>query len=285
MARKVVAAICVSGIHTLATDEAFGASADPHTLVNTSNAVLDPLGCVDLNSGYAITTSDVNKWPCVKVSRGAGTLNHIPRFPNLLGKLLKVTVDLSAVGCRWNLAFQMVDSLANGGNYCDGQSANPCVEVDFMEANEHVWGTTLHAGSVQGGWKGGYAKGFGGDRQGMWNYGRNSGNVNTKHPIDLNIGFPTDSAGNLKYLFIGLYQDGDTHPKATMTLNGGGMAEVSKAIRRGMLPGFSLWHVGATNWFDGPNCNYDYPSNPAFFSNWQLVDDLGSLASDSEIVV
>lgn len=236
-----------------------------------------PPGCVDLNSGYALTTNDINQWPCVIISRNAGTLNHIPRWPNLLGKTIKVTVDLSAVGCRWNVAFQMVDSLANGGNYCDGQSGKhggkPCVEVDFMEANEHVWGTTIHAGSEQGGWQNGYAKGYGGNRQGMWNYGVNGGNVNTKHPIDLNIGFPVDSNGNLKSIFIGLYQDGDTHPKATMTLDGGGMAEVGNAIRRGMLPGFSLWHVGEVDWWDKPNCNYDYPSNPATLSKWQLVDN------------
>lgn len=115
----------------------------------------------------------------------------------------------------------------------------------------------------------------------FWNYGVNGGNVNTKHPIDLNIGFPVDSNGNLKSIFIGLYQDGDTHPKATMTLNGGGMAEVGNAIRRGMLPGFSLWHVGETNWWDKPNCNYDYPSGSASFSNWQLVDN----AAETHVMV
>merc|ERR1719193_1359734 len=114
---------------------------------------LDRADCVDLNSGFAINSSDPNAWPCVKVSYGAGTWTNIPKFPNLLGKTLKVTLDLSAVGCRFVLAFQMVDSDHAGGKYCDGQSGDPCVEVDFMEANEHVWGTTIHAGAVQGGWK------------------------------------------------------------------------------------------------------------------------------------
>jgi hypothetical protein len=197
----------------------------------------------------------------------------------MLGKTLKVTVDLSAVGCRWNLAFQAVDGKANGGNYCDGNCQPSgrcpfnCVELDFMEANQHVWGTNIHAGNGAGGWNNGYAKGYGGDRSGMWNYGPYGGNVNTKIPIDLNVGFPKDGNGDLASLFIGMYQGGDPHPKATMSLNdGGGMHQVSDAIRAGLLPGFSLWHVGSTNWYDGPNCNYDYPSGDAYFYNWQLVD-------------
>jgi len=236
---------------------------------------LDGAECVDMDSGHAITSSDPNAWPCVKVSYGAGTWTNIPKFPNLLGKVLKVTLDLSAVGCRFNLAFQMVDSDHAGGKYCDGQSGDPCVEVDFLEANEHVWGTTIHAGAVQGGWKGGTAGGFGGDRHGMDGYGVHAGGVDTSVPIDVNWAFPTDRDGNLKHIFVAFYQHGSYTPRATFTVGAGqDLHQVADALRRGMTPGFSYWSTGAggVSWFDQPNCNYYYPGQPAYFSNWQLLD-------------
>jgi hypothetical protein len=235
--------------------------------------------CVDLNSGHAITTTDINQYPrCIKVSLGAGTTNVIPRWPNLLGKTIKVTLDISKVGCRNVLAFQMVDS--KGGPYCDGSGkfGPTCAEIDFLEANEHVWGSTIH--DAEGGYPGGYAKGYGGNRQGLWNYGPGGVNVDTSYPIDLNIAFPTDSNGNLQYIFFGMYQKGDTHPKATFTLGEGhNLQELTDGIRRGMLPGFSYWHepAGGLDWFDKNNCNYDYPGAPAYFSNWQVVDNVEGL--------
>jgi len=248
---------------------------DTDSTISTFNAS----NCVDLNSGYAFKDNDINSWPCVKVSRGAGTLNHIPRLGNILGKTWKVTVDISKVGCRNVLAFQMVDSLHNGGNYCDGQSPDPCVEIDFMEANEHVWGSTIHAGDVPGGWKGGSAKGYGGNRQGLWNYGVDQANVNTRYPIDVNFGFPTDGNGNLKYILVAMFQFGNTSPKAVFTLDGINLQETSDAIRRGMLPGFSYWNtdVNGVDWYDKNQCNYWYPGAPAYFSNWQLVDSAMTL--------
>eukprot|EP00929_Paragymnodinium_shiwhaense_P113491 TRINITY_DN81787_c0_g1_i1.p1 TRINITY_DN81787_c0_g1~~TRINITY_DN81787_c0_g1_i1.p1 ORF type:complete len:278 (+),score=56.13 TRINITY_DN81787_c0_g1_i1:102-935(+) len=246
---------------------------------------LDYSNCVDLDQGHAIHSGDPNQWPCVKVSNGAGTWTNIPKFPNLLGKTLKVTVDLSAVGCRMNLAFQMVDSGHAGGRYCDGQSGSPCVEVDFMEANEHVWGSTIHAGAVHGGWKGGTAEGYGGDRSGMWNYGPNAANVNTKVPIDVNWGFPTDGNGNLKGIWVSFYQYGSTTPKASFMVGGGqDLHEVTDALRRGMTPGISYWDTGAGGqpWFDQPNCNYHYPGQPAYFSKWMLVD--GALDMETVLV-
>eukprot|EP00449_Zooxanthella_nutricula_P045853 CAMPEP_0198609932 /NCGR_PEP_ID=MMETSP1462-20131121/156645_1 /TAXON_ID=1333877 /ORGANISM="Brandtodinium nutriculum, Strain RCC3387" /LENGTH=277 /DNA_ID=CAMNT_0044341739 /DNA_START=31 /DNA_END=864 /DNA_ORIENTATION=- len=245
---------------------------------------MDYADCVDLDSGHAINSSDPNAWPCVRVSYGAGTWTNIPKFPNLLGKTLKVTLDLSAVGCRFVLAFQMVDSDHAGGQYCDGQSGDPCVEVDFMEANQYVWGTTIHAGAVQGGWKGGIAGGYGGDRRGMDGYGVHAANVDTAVPIDVNWGFPTDGDGNLKYIFVGVYQHGSYTPKATFTVGAGqDLRDVTDALRRGMTPGFSYWSTGAGGvpWFDQPNCNYRDQDQPAYFSNWQLL----SGALDMEIVL
>jgi len=242
--------------------------------VRLNGTASPPSGCVDLDQGHAFKSNDVNTWPCVKVSDGAGTWTNIPKLPNILGKMLKVTVDLSDVGCRNNLAFQAVDADRNGGQYCDGQSGDPCVELDFMEANEHVWGSTIHAGSIPGGWKGGDAKGFGGDRSGMWNYGVNGGNVDTKKPIDLNVGFPVDGSGNLQYMSISMYQDGQQ--KAWFSVgeeSPNGLREVADAVRRGLYIGFSYWSTGAdgVDWFDKPNCNYYYPGAPAYFWDWKLV--------------
>jgi hypothetical protein len=263
-------------VHMLAGFATVAAANADGFLSRALNSSFDPSGCVDLDSGHAFHDNDVNNWPCVKVSDGAGTWNNIPTLPNVLGMTLKVTVDLSAVGCRNVLAFQMVDSSHAGGEYCDGQSADPCVEIDFMEANEHVWGTNIHAGAMPGGWKNGLAKGYGGDRGGLFNYGVDQINVNTKYPIDLNIGFPTDENGNLKYLEVAMYQFGDPSPKAWFSLGDGqpeGLQQTTEAIKRGMLPGFSYWNTGeaGVSWYDGPNCNYYYPGQPAYFSNWQLV--------------
>lgn len=270
---------CFVGVHADAFLEAHDSKLDV-----AEAGALNTTGCVGLDSGFAFHNNDVNNWPCVKVERGASTWTNIPRLPNMLDKTLKVTVDLSDVGCRNVLAFQMVDSAHNGGNYCDGQYDDPCVEIDFLEANEHVWGTNIHAGGMPGGWKNGIAKGYGGDRSGMWNYGVDGGNVNTKYPIDVNYNFPTDSDGNLMYIRVTMYQFGNTQPKAEFRLGEGqteGLKQTTWALRAGMAPGFSYWDTegmgsGGVSWYDKDQCNYFYPGAPAYFSQWQLLDGWGT---------
>merc|ERR1719291_879581 len=130
---------------------------------------------------------DVNNWPAVTMKYGAGTDTNMPRLPNMLNMALQFTLDLSTATCHNVVAFQAVDvsqnfnESLNHGCYCDGNGLearpddphspgncigpmnidkSPCVEIDFLEANTHVWATTLHDKDVPGGWKGGSAAGY-----------------------------------------------------------------------------------------------------------------------------
>merc|ERR1712232_1251975 len=148
---------------------------------------------------------------------------------DVLGKTLHFTVDLSSTGCRNVLAFQAVDAKRNDGCYCDGNSLSarsddpyapgnckgplnqqhePCVELDFMEANKYVWATTIHAGNVPGGWQGGDAGGRGAARSGIaqWQYGPGSSVINTDHPFHVSIAFPVRDSSGLK---VSLNQNGN----------------------------------------------------------------------------
>merc|ERR1719450_615988 len=83
----------------------------------------------------------------------------------LLGRTLSFTVDLSKVGCGCNLALYLVSepALDRSGSpeaagdgapdfcesspyYCDANKVcgTYCPEVDIMEANNHVFGSTPH---------------------------------------------------------------------------------------------------------------------------------------------
>ena len=65
---------------------------------------------------------------------------------HVLGNTLSWTVDLSNVPCGLNATFYSV-VLQNGQSYRDACATFPSTtELDFMEANQYAWHTTLHRG-------------------------------------------------------------------------------------------------------------------------------------------
>lgn len=228
---------------------------------------------------------------------GAGTDANMPALPNMLDKSLHFTLDLSAAGCHNVVAFQAVDAKVNNGCYCDGNSLHardddpyspgnckgplnqqhqPCVELDFLEANVHVWATTIHAGKVPGGWKGGDGAGRGGNRQGLSSsqYGPESGAINTKSPFDVKVSFPTGGSGTLNGIQITMSQNG--HQVNFIAGQGADLSEATAALKRGVTPGFSYWsnNAGGMDWFDGKDCSdWHGTGGVVTFTKWAISDD------------
>lgn len=252
-----------------------------------------PSAPVELNWGKAFPSSDVSSWPAVHVPYGCGTDANMPSI-DVLGKTLHFTVDLSSAGCRNVLAFQAVDAKRNNGCYCDGNSLSarsddpyypgnctgplnqqhqPCVELDFMEANKYVWATTIHAGNVPGGWQSGDAGGRGATRSGIaaWQYGPGSSVIDTDHAFDVSIGFPEGQG-----LKVSLKQNGNG-----VSFNvgaGADMSQVTEALKRGVTPGFSYWNSpDGMSWYDLNDCHkFAGNGGVATYSQWSVSDGVSS---------
>lgn len=253
-----------------------------------------------LDWGKVFKTPDVNAWPAVAVPYGSGTDTNMPQFPSLLDKTLHWTVDLSKVGCRNVLAFQAVDAAVNSGCYCDGNSLQargddpyfpgsclgplndmhqPCVELDFMEANRYVWATTIHAGGVPGGWKEGHAAGHGAHRIGMSSlqYGPGSSVINTDHPFQVTMHFPTNGS-QLRGINVTLTQ---IQQVQFWVGQGDDFSEIYAALQRGISPGFSYWSsADAMDWYDAGDCQDDQAEGlPASYYAWGLTQGTNPLLS------
>lgn len=252
---------------------------------------LPPMSALDW--GKAFQTPDVNTWPGVEVPYGCGTDTNMPQLPSLLDRTLHWTVDLSKVGCRNVLAFQAVDASVNDGCYCDGNSLQsrdddpyspgncrgplntehqPCVELDFMEANRYVWATTVHAGGVPGGWKEGHAGGHGAQRIGMTSaqYGPGSEVIDTNHPFQVSMHFPTDGS-SLHGINVTLTQ---TEQVQFWVGQGDDLSEVYAALQRGVTPGFSYWsNAEGMDWYDADDCqDAQAQSEPSYYYEWGLTE-------------
>jgi Glycosyl hydrolase family 7 len=68
-------------------------------------------------------------------------------FFNLLGRTVSWTVDLSHVPCGLNATFYAVSLTQKDGYHDACATFFTTTEVDFMEANQYAWHTTLHRGS------------------------------------------------------------------------------------------------------------------------------------------
>jgi len=250
---------------------------------------------------------NLSRWPAVEVADGAGTDANIPALPGLLDKTLGFTVDLSGVGCRSVLAFQMVDASINGGCYCDGNSLQargddphspgncigpfnnaadrqPCVEIDMMEANQYVWHSTIHAGELgdgTDGWKHGVGEGKGGAEEGSLkssDYLPGGTVIDTALPIAVRVAFPSTGGGELKGMRVSLSQGDRLGATAEFWVaKGMNLTAVRQALQRGMTPGFSYWSTGAGGayWYDGPNCHVEAAARvngPATFWDWHIAD-------------
>jgi hypothetical protein len=259
---------------------------------------------VPLNWGLPLRQAgaEVQQWPSVLVTLGAGTDTVIPVMGNLLGNTLRYDVNISGVGCRQVVAFQLVDSGRNKGCYCDGNlrraradnpiapgnctgplndpiNPQPCLEIDIMEANQYVWGSTIHVGNNAKEFKKGIGAGRGGDRKEvpLESYGPGSSLIDTSAgPIHVEISFPM-RGGSLEGVRVTLSQSSRPSAEVEFWVARGShlLPLVEEALRRGMTPGFSYWNSSARGygWYDRRDCNLTMPikQDPAMFMNFEIL--------------
>ncbi|KAL1520625.1 hypothetical protein AB1Y20_022199 [Prymnesium parvum] len=190
----------------------------------------------------------------------------------LLGKTLRVTIDVSRVGCGCNAALYLVSMPAaddEGSGYCDIQSApaRRCLEVDLFEGNVKAAGVALHtqAGEAADGtcnqW--GCAVRLGA-ADGGCKYGRGAPNVDSARPFELEGQF--DLEGRIE---VWMVQDGvrrrvwsaeDSGNPAPAAVPDEARQSVEQALADGVVLVASLWAAKGDGmaWLDG-GCNEAYP--------------------------
>ena len=194
---------------------------------------------------------------------------------SLLGKTLSWTVDLSNVPCGLNATFYSVH-LSQGMGYRDACATFPSTtELDFMEANQHAWHTTLHRSSGDCG--GAPPVGIGGtisdsrylfyDVSGTQSnssllYGPGSTyTINTLLPFQATMNFVQDGQGVLTNVVIKLSQGANTIGQQFHAENEeykGWLAALGKEVgvvdgNQGNVLVWSLW-TGGLNWLESPPC-------------------------------
>ncbi|CAK0846147.1 unnamed protein product [Prorocentrum cordatum] len=193
----------------------------------------------------------------------AGRYDHRQYLaPNLLGKAIKYTVDLSGAGCGCNAAFYLTSMRQNtkvstcSDYYCDANNVcgESCAEIDIMEANQFAWHSTLHTAQDHSGIGGGYGGGDSWDGPRDWGsaeFGKGSRCVDTTKPFEVSAAFPVDEQGTLAAMEVTLSQAGKSCPLIVRLGSYEGMAELSEALREGMTPIVSYWSANDMLWMDG----------------------------------
>jgi hypothetical protein len=198
---------------------------------------------------------------------------------HLLGKSLAWTVDLSNVPCGMNATFYSV-LLSQGNGYRDACATFPSTtEMDFMEANQYAWHTTLHrksgdCGSAPPVGVGGtisdsrylFYDFSGHQTQSSLLYGPGTTyTINTLLPFQAKMDFilnsNNSSTGDLVSVVITLSQDGNTIGQQFHVGNEeykGWLAAIGKEIgvvddSQGNVLVWSLW-TGNLNWLESPPC-------------------------------
>lgn len=195
----------------------------------------------------------------------------------LNGKAMRLTVDLSKIGCGCNAAFFLTGMQQNTENpqckdyYCD---ASPmcgvaCNEIDIMEANNVAFQSSFHDSSDHSGKYAGYGGG-GPDWNGPRDftserYGPDNECIDTNHPFQVMAAFPVNDLGELRGMDVTLSQSkgGNLEIKCTITYgiksySGNssipamdGMKLLGGGLRRGMTPVVSYWSAKDMSWLDG----------------------------------
>jgi hypothetical protein len=193
----------------------------------------------------------------------AGKYDHKQYLaPNLLGKAIKYTVDLSGAGCGCNAAFYLTSMRQNAevsdcsDYYCDANNVcgESCAEIDIQEANMFAWHSTLHTAQDHSGIGGGYGGGDSWDGPRDWGsaeFGQGSRCVDTTKPFEVSAAFPVDEQGTLAAMEVSLSQAGKSCPLTVRLSSYEGMAELSEALREGMTPIVSYWSANDMLWMDG----------------------------------
>ncbi|CAK0850567.1 unnamed protein product [Prorocentrum cordatum] len=183
--------------------------------------------------------------------------------PNLLGKRLRYTTDVSGAGCGCNAAFYLVSMRQNketsecGDYYCDANSVcgQSCAEIDIQEGNMHSWHSTLHTRDDPSGLGGGYGGG-GDDWSGPrdWTdaeYGPGGKCIDTRYAFNVSAYFFVDSTGILAAMNVTLSQVGSPCIVSTNIPQYEGMLALTDALSAGMTPVLSYWSANDMLWMDG----------------------------------
>jgi len=241
------------------------------------------LFCVEGDHAKGVTFDNENRSMTLNYGVGgslrlstspSGTSGNWTYF-SLLGKTLSWNVDLSNVPCGLNATFYSVH-LAQGMGYRDACATFPTTtELDFMEANQHAWHTTLHRSSGDCG--SAPPVGIGGtisdprylfyDVSGQQTntsllYGPGSTyTINTLVPFQATMNFIQDDHHILQSVVITLHQAGNTigqrwdadneEYKGWLAALGKEMGVVDES--QGNVLVWSLW-TGGLNWLESPPC-------------------------------
>jgi len=196
------------------------------------------------------------------------------RFPNLIGKSIQFTMDLSSSTCSCNAALYLVDFPAGVNNdyYCDAQgssSSTRCTELDILEANTHAYQVTQHcnAGTQTCQW------GCGFNYKSGQGYGLGGSQIDTNHPFQVDISF-VGSGSSLSSIAIKLSQSGKTPIKSVFTSSSCSfLSSLASSIADGRLVlAMSYWSSSGMNWLDGCTNGDTCPtSSTVHFSNLALI--------------
>ena len=195
-------------------------------------------------------------------------------FFNLLGRTLSWTVDLSNVPCGLNATFYAVSLTQKDGYHDACATFFTTTEVDFMEANQHAWHTTLHRGSHDCG--SAPPVGIGGtisdpryllkdlhgeQKDSSLLYGPgDTYTIDTRFPFQASVAFALDDKDRLEKVVLSLSQ-GDhaigqqwdaTNEEYKGWLEGLGNELVGGNVKGNVLV-WSLW-TGGLGWLESPPC-------------------------------
>lgn len=194
----------------------------------------------------------------------AGTYDHNQYLAlNLLGKVMKYTIDISGAGCGCNAAFYLVSMHQNSqpsschDYYCDANNVCgvSCAEIDIQEANQFSWHSTLHSAHDRSGKGAGFGGGNGWDGPRDFTgkqYSPGGTCIDTRKPFEVAVSFPVDASGALQAMVVLLSQDGRSCPLTLRVDAYINMRELSQALAAGMTPVVSYWSSNDMLWMDGP---------------------------------
>jgi hypothetical protein len=208
----------------------------------------------------------------------------------LLGKTLRMKVDVGNTGCGCVTGIYLVEW--GDGGQCDasGTFGGRCGEIDLMEGNKFGWHTTLHNANDHPG----LAGGFGGVQQpdmqygagprdmSSAEYGPGASVVDTNREFNVAVSFPQTPDGALRDMVVMMWQDGrsdvvewrvnkqraDSSRSPPLTCNDGGcqdcfskpgcvygegdMKQFGQWLSNGMTPLATFWDGGGQQtWLDG----------------------------------
>jgi len=195
----------------------------------------------------------------------------------LLGRTMRFTVDLSGVGCACNLAFYLIGSPAKDEHgdpsrgkrhsgqppyYCDANKVGGqwCPEIDIMEANNHMFSSTIHkcGAPTNGHYKWCDRVGCRESTKDLWGLTYGPGTeytINTLSPFDVITEF-LEQDGTLSGMRTTLEQAGRKEFFHHSNCDQWDLSSLSYAMREGMSLRVTYWGSDAQTmaWLDKPVC-------------------------------